>query len=509
MMLQQAMCQQDALYGDMLSAMKAAAEHKEAKAEAPITSQQSAALASTELMPTPPVASAPKVPFFLRPVMPAAHYLRRFLVQRIEPLPEAFQESAALASTELMPAPPIASAPKVPFFLRPVMPAARYLRRFLVQRIESLLETLQGHLFQRYDALKQQVDVSLAQQAELKAHVNMVDGSVRELNEYLSALNGWFGALKRDFGALNGQFGVLNREYGELNEHIGRLNWQLGALTERVDDLGLRSRGALPVDDSTYALRTYDGFVLVPRQDTQLLLMLLDAGPQGLEPGTRRVLMKLLAPGMTFVDVGAHVGLLTLAGARAVGPTGKVLAIEPVPLTFELLTRALVFNRLFQQVELKQQAAGARREHCKFFVSSVLGHSSLLPGDALGAPTAAEIEVDVSPLDELVQPGERVDLVKIDVEGTELAVLEGMTRIIADNPELAIIAEFGPPHLQASQTTAEQWFSAFRDRGFDPYAIDELSADCQPADVSKLASIHSINILFGPRDRSVLARLSS
>jgi hypothetical protein len=106
-------------------------------------------------------------------------------------------------------------------------------------------------------------------------------------------------------------------------------------LHTKADDLGLRSRGLVQIDASTFALRTYDGFVFIPRADNLLLLMLLDAGPAGLEPGTRRILTKLLQPGMTFVDIGAHIGLLTLAGARAVGRTGKVLALEPTPAAFD------------------------------------------------------------------------------------------------------------------------------------------------------------------------------
>ena len=96
-------------------------------------------------------------------------------------------------------------------------------------------------------------------------------------------------------------------------------------------------------------MRTYDGLVFVPRSDDLLLLMLLDAGPGGLEPGTRRILTKFLSPGMTFVDVGAHIGLLTLAGARAVGPTGKVLAIEPAPTAFEALRRTIAVSGLAER----------------------------------------------------------------------------------------------------------------------------------------------------------------
>ncbi|MGO9698343.1 MAG: hypothetical protein ACLPKT_20760 [Methylocella sp.] len=117
-----------------------------------------------------------------------------------------------------------------------------------------------------------------------------------------------------------------------------------GEVTAAIAEL--RARTPIEVDDSTLAVRTADGFVFEPRSDTMLLLMLYDAGPQGLEPGTRRLLIRLSAPGMMFVDVGAHVGLLTLAGARAVGPIDELsgecrrvhqqdlAAVEPVNILF-------------------------------------------------------------------------------------------------------------------------------------------------------------------------------
>jgi hypothetical protein len=120
---------------------------------------------------------------------------------------------------------------------------------------------------------------------------------------------------------------------------------------------------------------------------------------------------------------------------------------------------------------------------------------------------ATEIEVDVVPLDEVVPRGQRVDLVKIDVEGAELAVLEGMARVIADSPELAIIAEFGPSHLKAAQVSPEAWLSAFRNYGFEAFVIDELSAECRPADLTELAGIESVNILFARTEASILARV--
>ena len=347
--------------------------------------------------------------------------------------------------------------------LNPLKPLARQVRQFLVGNIQANIEALRAH------------------------------------NEALRAHNE---VLLKDFQQ------QLLEQTQLIQQQLARTLELTQLLHTKIDDVGLRSRGVLAVDDATYAMRTYDGFILVPRQDTLLLIMLLDAGPQGLEPGTRRVISKRLRPGMTFVDVGAHIGLLTLAGARAVGAKGKVVAVEPVPLCFDALRRALAINGLTDRVVPVCQAVGARRERCRLLVGSVLGHSSLIRSDALSKELTAEIEVEVSPLDDLIEPNARVDLVKIDVEGAELAVLEGMTRIIADNPDLAIIAEFGPSHLRASNTSPEKWFSAFRDRGFEPLVIDESSSECRYADLAELATVESVNILFGRHDSSVLTRAS-
>jgi FkbM family methyltransferase len=272
---------------------------------------------------------------------------------------------------------------------------------------------------------------------------------------------------------------------------------RIDAVETRLEELALRVRQPIEVDDSTMAVRTADGFVLVPRSDTTLLLMLCDAGPQGLEPGTRRLLTRLLLPGMMFVDVGAHIGLLTLAGARAVGPQGRVVALEPTPITFDLLIRALAISGLGDLVEAQRLACGALPERRAFHVATVLGHSSLLEPATVGSDRGVQwIEVDVVRLDDVLPTGARVDVVKIDVEGAELDVLAGMTRILRENPDLAIIAEFGPAHLRRAQITPDAWFEAFHMHGLEAYAIDELSGECNRVRHQDLTAIESVNILF-------------
>ena len=272
---------------------------------------------------------------------------------------------------------------------------------------------------------------------------------------------------------------------------------RVDSVETRLEELSLRVRTPIEVDDSTVAVRTADGFVLVPRSDTTLLLMLCDAGPQGLEPGTRRLLTRLLVSGMMFVDVGAHIGLLTLAGARAVGPQGRVVAFEPTPITFDLLIRALAISGLGDRVEAQRLACGARAERRAFHVATVLGHSSLLEPATVGSDRGVQrIEVDVVRLDDVLPTGARVDVVKIDVEGAELDVLAGMTRILGENPDLAIIAEFGPAHLRRARITPEAWFEAFHMHGLEAYAIDELSDECNRVGHQDLTAVESVNILF-------------
>jgi FkbM family methyltransferase len=165
------------------------------------------------------------------------------------------------------------------------------------------------------------------------------------------------------------------------------------------------------------------------------------------EPMTSRRLRQCLAPGMTFVDVGAHVGHYTLLAARAVGRSGRVVALEPASQSYRLLRETVRANRL-RQVTVLPVAAGAKSERRAFNLTSW----SLCQGfyehpDPVARPSCLA-EVDVQPLDELITGS--VNIIKIDVEGAELEVLDGMSRILDENPTLTLIAEWHPECLASA-----------------------------------------------------------
>jgi FkbM family methyltransferase len=159
-----------------------------------------------------------------------------------------------------------------------------------------------------------------------------------------------------------------------------------------------------------------------------------------------RLMQAFLAPGMTFVDVGANIGYYTLLAARAVGEPGAVYAFEPNGAVRPRLEENLGLNGLLDRVHVRPQAVARASGEIRFYRSTTFdnsGLSSILPG--AGRSDEAEVVSCVS-LDDFAAalPEGRprpIDLMKIDVEGAELEVLAGGSGLLAHDDGPAIIFE--------------------------------------------------------------------
>lgn len=213
------------------------------------------------------------------------------------------------------------------------------------------------------------------------------------------------------------------RPLGPLHALLRFLAWGLGGLVVGV--VSRLVRFELPDDG------------LFPLYKLRLLL-----GTH--EPDTVRLCRRLLRPGQTALDVGAHAGYFTLRFAEAVGPSGRVAAFEPHPGTFAVLSRN-VERRDLAQVSLHQAAVSDRAGAAELWVTPLsFGHSLQRikeQAEAVRVPTLA--------LDGwwAGQGGGEVALVKLDVEGAEPEALAGLRAIAAASPGIVVILEHKPELL--------------------------------------------------------------
>lgn len=192
------------------------------------------------------------------------------------------------------------------------------------------------------------------------------------------------------------------------------------------------------------------------------------------ERGRERTFVELLAaatpPGGTVLEGGSHIGFVTVHAARAAGPDGRVLVFEPNAAVHDVLRENLAANGVAGRVEVRPQALGETSGRARFYASG--DTSSLF--DA--AESAVEQEVEVVRADDVV--AERVDVIKLDVEGAELAALRGMERLAAGAGSLFL--ECNPELLARAGASRDELLAWIRSRGFGIEWIDETSRRTRP-----------------------------
>jgi FkbM family methyltransferase len=169
------------------------------------------------------------------------------------------------------------------------------------------------------------------------------------------------------------------------------------------------------------------------------------------EPQETALVSTILSPGMTLVDVGANWGYFTLLAASLVGPTGRVLSLEPDPRLYAALTFNIKLNALATVTALPTAAAERRGVLTLAGFDETQdnwGLSRLVDPTWVGAG-GPRFDVAADSLDALLdeQEVDRVDLVKIDVEGAETIALRGMRRGLERQRYRHVILELHPTIL--------------------------------------------------------------
>lgn len=215
-------------------------------------------------------------------------------------------------------------------------------------------------------------------------------------------------------------------------------------------------------------------------------------------------LLQTLTEGQTVLDIGANIGYFTILFARKVGSSGAILAFEPGPLSFALLQTNIRINGL-DHVRAFNVAAGNRNGTTDLYICRTGESDNRVEGTLTDDSDRDRIAVPSIVIDKfLANLGvHRVDYVKIDVQGAERAVLEGMQRTIEANPRMQIVAEYAPGGIRTAGGEPSEFLDYIRRFGF---RIMDLPEDGVAREVDDQFLLSNIGGAQRPQTNLVLCR---
>lgn len=183
----------------------------------------------------------------------------------------------------------------------------------------------------------------------------------------------------------------------------------------------------------------------------------------------QRFFRQRVSPGMVVFDVGANIGFYTTLFADLVGSTGRVHSFEPDPLSFDVLRRRTARQ---SNVTANQAAVGDRSGIITLYCNRSNRADNRVHA-SLGEETAETVEVPLTSLDDYCAAIHRIDAVKMDIQGAEVAALRGFRRTLARTLPRWLLIEFSPEHLRAAGSRPEDFWAILDELDFEPWAFGE------------------------------------
>ncbi|MEO8026397.1 MAG: FkbM family methyltransferase [Bryobacteraceae bacterium] len=373
--------------------------------------------------------------------------------------------------------------------------------RLIVQRvvlarfdtIDYKMSFLMEELTSRTDALSQKIDESLWAISEKLDRPSDQGNAIVE-----SRLE----SVQSDLARLASEVERLAStvRYGQATEH--EILAQTQALRDRLSEAAPSYPPVVSSSSSSETpavLATFvDGMIIgVPATEWRVAAHHTFRGV--MQPGMLRLFRSLVKPGMIVADVGANVGVFTVTGARSLDGLGRIFSYEPSPEVFKIL-RANVQVNGFLESEIVRFSSCAVTDHVGVSSLTVFpddsGHSTLFWPDR----ASDSIAVDTTTLDHDLRLETRVDLVKIDAEGAERLVWNGMRQIVSRDRDIQILMEFAPTHLHRAGVNPGDFLEEISSLGFNILRINDVSGELVHSSRSDLCSAFSAN-LFLTRDK--------
>ena len=184
-----------------------------------------------------------------------------------------------------------------------------------------------------------------------------------------------------------------------------------------------------------------------------------------------KIMEEKIEIGNIVVDVGANIGLHTLNMARIVGNAGQVFAFEPDPSNFEILKKNAKINN-YKNIILEQKAVGDKHGRTTLYQSDHPGKHRIFPQTE---QAKSQVQVELTNLDNYFDSDmiDKINFIKIDVEGLEFNVLKGMKNILKNSKKIKILFEFMPENTMEAGFTPIELLNYLTSNGFKLYCMDD------------------------------------
>ncbi|MFC1992422.1 FkbM family methyltransferase [Chloroflexota bacterium] len=210
---------------------------------------------------------------------------------------------------------------------------------------------------------------------------------------------------------------------------------------------------------------------------------------------TTELFKKVVKDGDIVVDLGANVGYFTLLASKLVGKEGRVYAFEPEPLNYSILIKNIELNGYKNIISVQKAVSGICGTVKLFIDEKATGCHTLSQYD----DKKEFIEVDSVTLDNFFKDRNHpVNVIKMDIQGAEIAALMGMDRIIEQNDNLKIFAEFNPSLIQGMGHSAEEFVRMLLEKWH--FSVRAISEQAKNRSCLQINSVSELMDLFMSRN---------
>jgi FkbM family methyltransferase len=188
------------------------------------------------------------------------------------------------------------------------------------------------------------------------------------------------------------------------------------------------------------------------------------------EPECTRIMKKYLKKDMIIAEIGANIGYYALMEASIIGKNGTIYAIEPFPPNYELLKKNIDINSYNDRIETYNLAISNVPGKTKLFIKEKHNLCNMLETEN----EESFVEIDTTTLDDFIKGKKIPDMIRMDIEGYEFYVVEGMKETLEKCKKCTLFIEIHPYQMYQKDLDYKKPIKLLFDKDFKPaYIIKE------------------------------------